>query len=118
MFHKDLFYLVGGLNHDKFKGKGYEDMAFFLLAFRHGCYAVQVYHMSNRKDNDWIVNCKDHDLPKHLRVEMNDEWEGGCDEKAKEKSYKKFRLLVERRPMVMRNDINFDDLVGETEKLI
>jgi glycosyltransferase involved in cell wall biosynthesis len=118
VFHRDLFYQVGGLNHHKFKGKGYEDMAFFLIAFRQGYYPVQVWDMKNRRENIWLVNCKDHDLPEHLRVEMDDEWEGGCDEKAKEKSYRKFRLLVEKTPKVMRNDIDFNELIGNTEKIL
>jgi len=118
VFHRDLFYQVGGLEHNKFKGKGYEDMAFFLLAFRQGYYPVQMWDIRKRKDNDWLVNCKDHDLPKHLRVEMNDIWEGGSDTHAKNKSYKKFRQLVEKRPMVMRNHIDLDELIANTEKIL
>lgn len=114
VFHKSIVSLVGGWDHTTFHSKGYEDLAFFLLAFRQGCYAIQDPYTFKRRDNEWLNNYKDKELLKSKRVEMNDKWEGGNDYL---KSYRKFRELVERHPRVMGNSIDWDSLRSEVERL-
>lgn len=115
LFHNSIVSLVGGWDHEKFCGKGYEDLAFFLLAFRQGCYSIQDPFTLKRKNNSWLTNYKDKDLPKPKRVEMHDVWEGGGDSRAMLKSYKKFRALVEKSPKVMGVNVDWNTLRSEVE---
>ena len=117
LFHKSAFNIVGGLDHNVFCGKGYEDMAFFLLVFRHGFYPVQDRYITNRKSSGWLVNMKDHDLPKNEGVEGDDQWECGNDERALKRSYRQFREIVAKSPTIMHNQIDLEELIVNTERI-
>ena len=117
LFHKNLVFHIGGWAQETFTGKGYEDLAFFLLAFRQGYYPVQDFLTKNRKKNMWLHNRKDKELPPHMRVETHDMWEGGSSPTDKKDSYKKFRVLVHTRPMIMHNNTDWTKLVQETETI-
>jgi len=117
LFHRNLVFQIGGWAQETFTGKGYEDLAFFLLAFRQGYYPVQDILTNNRKNNDWLHNKKDKDLPPHKKVEIFDKWEGGCGPDDKKNSYRKFRILVHTEPMIMHNNTDWTKLVQETETI-
>jgi len=104
LLHKDIFFAIGGLDHMTFRGKGYEDMAFMVLCLRNGYYLVQYPDVLYRKKNTKLVNFKDHELSPEERVETYDVWEDGCDAGARERSYRRFRLLVES-PGVRYNSV-------------
>lgn len=111
VYHKDLFYAVGGYDYISFCGKGYSDMAFLLMAVRQGFFPIMDMLARNRLKNEWMINKKDKELPNNKKVGIGDVWESDISMRP---VYDK--LLGKK--YINKVEIDFGELLTDVERII